>query len=506
MQQLDADTGALIRTWPSCDVASRAFGGGLSQSISLVARHGVESAGGFRWRFASADDGAAAGEAAAAAGHTSEEDADNDTAAPGRKPDTTRELWCGLCARRVARESFSVAQRRVTDAAARFCMLHKPKSVARARGTTLMPPTGAARAAQRDGGDDDGDVHDARDESNAWYQRDATLPARDTRWQHQPGARHPSCKPVQQLDPDTGAVVNTWPSATIAARALRLRTTAGISMCVHGKIEFAGGFRWRLAGDDDIVDANADDFRADGDAKAAGGASDDGAAAPVPTHARGIAKGGALGRGSRPMTASQRRGTVTVRGGPSKPIQSLDPETGEVVRTWPSGSMAARALGIDQAAISKALHGHTAVAHGFRWRFLKGVRSYASSQCSGEGERETDSEHESLDMRDNDEDEEDDDATADRRTPPLEGDPSASDDDDERCSGLGAPTLESVMSGAAALLRTSTRPEGSSVGSVNSSATLACSSADMTGLLTTLAEAAEAAEPDLKRPRLMSCE
>ena len=52
MQQLDADTGALIRTWPSCDVASRAFGGGLSQSISLVARHGVESAGGFRWRFA----------------------------------------------------------------------------------------------------------------------------------------------------------------------------------------------------------------------------------------------------------------------------------------------------------------------------------------------------------------------------------------------------------------------------------------------------------------------
>jgi hypothetical protein len=28
----------------------------------------------------------------------------------------------------------------------------------------------------------------------------------------------------------------------------------------------------------------------------------------------------------------------------------------------------------------------------------------------------------------------------------------------------------------------------------------------MTGLLTTLAEAAEAAEPDLKRPRLMSCE
>ena len=62
------------------------------------------------------------------------------------------------------------------------------------------------------------------------------------------------------------------------------------------------------------------------------------------------------------------------------------------------------------------------------------------------------------------------------------------------------------MSGAAALLRTSTRPKGSSVGSVNSSATLACSSADMTGLLTTLAEAAEAAEPDLKRPRLMSCE
>ena len=260
MQQLDADTGALIRTWPSCDVASRAFGGGLSQSISLVARHGVESAGGFRWRFASADDGAAAGEPAATAGHTSEEDAENDAAAPSRRADTTRELWCGLCARRVARESFSVAQRRATDPATRFCMLHKPKSVARARNTSSMPPGGAARAAQRqqqqqqrDGDDDDADAHDAREE--------ATPLLSGVRWQHQPGAHHPSCKPVQQLDPDTSAVVKTWPSATIAARACGCaRPRASRCACTR-QDRFAGGFRWRLAGDDDIVDANADDSR-----------------------------------------------------------------------------------------------------------------------------------------------------------------------------------------------------------------------------------------------------
>ena len=176
-----------------------------------------------------------------------------------------------------------------------------------------------------------------------------------------------------------------------------------------------------------------------------------------------------------------------------------DPETGRHANVAVR-QLAARALGIDQAAISKALHGHTTVAHGFRWR-SEAAGSCASSQCSEGGARRQRSRV--VGRRDDEEDEEDDDA-ADRRTPPPEADPSASDDDDERASGLGAPMLESVMSGAAALLRTSTRPEALSVGPVSSSASLVSPSADMTGLLTTLAEAAEAAEPDPKRPRLMS--
>ena len=92
MQQLDAETGAVIVTWPSCAAASHALGGGLHHSISLVARHGVDAAGGYRWRFAAA--------------RSAEDDAAGGDGARSR-------AWCAVCSRFVARDNFSLAQQRV---------------------------------------------------------------------------------------------------------------------------------------------------------------------------------------------------------------------------------------------------------------------------------------------------------------------------------------------------------------------------------------------------------
>jgi len=55
-----------------------------------------------------------------------------------------------------------------------------------------------------------------------------------------------------------------------------------------------------------------------------------------------------------------------------KPVEQLHPSTGEVVRTYPGGSDAARFMGISQGGISQCCHGKQVDANGFCWRFYEG--------------------------------------------------------------------------------------------------------------------------------------
>lgn len=55
-----------------------------------------------------------------------------------------------------------------------------------------------------------------------------------------------------------------------------------------------------------------------------------------------------------------------------KAIDQLDINTGEVLRTWNSGSEAAFALNISHTGISQCCNGNKADANGFKWRFSRG--------------------------------------------------------------------------------------------------------------------------------------
>lgn len=50
-----------------------------------------------------------------------------------------------------------------------------------------------------------------------------------------------SCKPVQQLDPTTGAVVQEYPSLSAATKAVG----CGVNNCVTGRCALAHGYQWR---------------------------------------------------------------------------------------------------------------------------------------------------------------------------------------------------------------------------------------------------------------------
>ena len=55
-----------------------------------------------------------------------------------------------------------------------------------------------------------------------------------------------------------------------------------------------------------------------------------------------------------------------------KMIEQLHPVTGEVLRTYPAGSDAAKFMSISQGGISLCCHGKQADANGFCWRFYDG--------------------------------------------------------------------------------------------------------------------------------------
>jgi len=122
--------------------------------------------------------------------------------------------------------------------------------------------------------------------------------------------RQPGAKPVEQVDRQTGEVINTFPSAAEAARTLGGKITAsGISMVIRGKYKSHGNFIWR----------RPNGFRPDGF---------------------------------------------------SRSIEQVDIETGEVLHVYPSIADAARTTGYTKQSIQRIVAGKAdRVSYkGFYWR------------------------------------------------------------------------------------------------------------------------------------------
>lgn len=61
------------------------------------------------------------------------------------------------------------------------------------------------------------------------------------------GEKHPSSKPVNQIDKKTGQVIKTWTCTAEVQRVLGI-SNSNISRCCRGKLKSAGGYVWKYAG------------------------------------------------------------------------------------------------------------------------------------------------------------------------------------------------------------------------------------------------------------------
>lgn len=61
------------------------------------------------------------------------------------------------------------------------------------------------------------------------------------------GEKHPSSKPVNQIDKKTGQVIKTWACTAEVQRVLGINQ-GSISKCCLGKLKSAGGYFWKYAG------------------------------------------------------------------------------------------------------------------------------------------------------------------------------------------------------------------------------------------------------------------
>lgn len=143
--------------------------------------------------------------------------------------------------------------------------------------------------------------------------------------EHNPGSEA-TAKPVQQIDPVSGAVVATWPSTRQAGLSLDIRVWRNISRSASAhKTRTVGGFYWRWVGDSDVVDGYLIDVQ----------------------------------------TINERRLDRSLKAGRS--ICQIDPTTQDIITTWKNQSEVARHLGITSAAISSAIKNGTQCA-GYVWR------------------------------------------------------------------------------------------------------------------------------------------
>ena len=83
-------------------------------------------------------------------------------------------------------------------------------------------------------------------DTTAKKSRKARAPAPAVDVAMRPPTLRNGCKPVQQIDPDTGRIIETFPSGSAAAK----KTGIGhplISFALNGKAPLAGGYVWRFA-------------------------------------------------------------------------------------------------------------------------------------------------------------------------------------------------------------------------------------------------------------------
>ena len=172
-------------------------------------------------------------------------------------------------------------------------------------------------------------------------------------------------RPVEQLHPDSYAVICAWPSVATAAQAFG---SSNLYRAVK-KNWIAGGFRWRYgtscsseAEDDNNDDNEEEEDEEEEDADEEGEEDeeeeqeddgDDNDPADNEDDSNDI----------------DRRNSLLASGS-AKPVRQIDATTGEVIRTWPGVNVVARELHIDASSISRVANGKAGSAGGFCWSYV----------------------------------------------------------------------------------------------------------------------------------------
>jgi hypothetical protein len=143
-------------------------------------------------------------------------------------------------------------------------------------------------------------------------------------------------KRVEQVDPDTGEVIQSYESGATAGRATGIEARS-ISKCCHGKSSAAGGFIWRFQD----------------------------------RHPSSSAATANRGGGGTQRLSERSRSDRNSSGGhyPVREVQALDIHSDDVLSTHSSIAAASAATGASSSEVWKCCIGVLAEAGGYRWRF-----------------------------------------------------------------------------------------------------------------------------------------
>ena len=204
---------------------------------------------------------------------------------------------------------------------------------------------------------------------------DKTLPT--------PKLKHP--KPVEQIDMETGKVINVYPSATHAARAVGgqhsasiLRTLGGVEE--KGRVSYKG-YYWRKVGDVAPPRAAAKDKKISrlrqkvqqicpdtGEVIATfDSITEAGFALDIKDYTISKVLRGVWHKTGGFHFKKVGKPEAFKRNNKARPLHQVCIETGEIIETFPSCSAAGRAVGAHSTSISSAVRGKTNTSAGYRW-------------------------------------------------------------------------------------------------------------------------------------------
>jgi plasmid maintenance system antidote protein VapI len=238
-------------------------------------------------------------------------------------------------------------------------------------------------------------------------------------------------RPVEQLDYDTGVMIDSFPSCMEASKVVSINAKSILDCCV-GRTGEAAGYRWRFLETDlsnshptqtmppsvcpeppsqeqseknerkgeisqtiieehvisELSENDESDQRTNEDNEPFG---DNDSPRKRSLESKSETTRMCTRSLAGPLVSPEFLSPKSTGGGP-KPVEQIDIRTGEIIDTYHSGAHAARSIGVSSYAISACCHGKRTEAGGFLWRFAQSsdAEGVATSLESGDANQTID--------------------------------------------------------------------------------------------------------------------